>query len=95
VRGPGILIEMADVFFSPSWRIRRIELATSFLRCDQQLPPQAATDYGIFIFGRYREARGAGEDRETAYYTTFRSVTPVIVGSGLTIAGATFFASAR
>src|SRR3984893_11177421 len=50
----------------------------------------AATDYGIFIFGRYREARAAGEDRETAYYTTFRSVAPVIVGSGLTIAGATY-----
>jgi putative drug exporter of the RND superfamily len=50
----------------------------------------AATDYGIFIFGRYREARGAGQDRETAYYTTFRSVAPVIVGSGLTIAGATY-----
>ena len=31
----------------------------------------AATDYGIFIFGRYREARSAGEDRDTAYYTTF------------------------
>ncbi|MBI3212274.1 MAG: MMPL family transporter [Mycobacterium sp.] len=50
----------------------------------------AATDYGIFIFGRYREARGMGEDREDAYYTTFKSVTPVIVGSGLTIAGATY-----
>jgi RND superfamily putative drug exporter len=50
----------------------------------------AATDYGIFIFGRYREARGAGQDRETAYYTTFRSVAPVILGSGLTIAGATY-----
>src|ERR1700739_3383964 len=50
----------------------------------------AATDYGIFIFGRYREARSAGEDRETAYYTTIRSVAPVIVGSGLTIAGATY-----
>ena len=50
----------------------------------------AATDYGIFIFGRYREARGAGQDRETAYYTTFRSVAPVIMGSGLTIAGATY-----
>jgi putative drug exporter of the RND superfamily len=50
----------------------------------------AATDYGIFIFGRYREARGMGEDRDTAYYTTFRSVAPVIVGSGLTIAGATY-----
>ncbi len=50
----------------------------------------AATDYGIFLFGRYGEARRAGEDRETAYYTTFRSVAPVIIGSGLTIAGATF-----
>ncbi|MDT5015145.1 MAG: putative drug exporter of the superfamily, partial [Mycobacterium sp.] len=50
----------------------------------------AATDYGIFIFGRYREARGMGQDRDTAYYTTFRSVAPVIVGSGLTIAGATY-----
>src|ERR1700730_7625938 len=50
----------------------------------------AATDYGIFIFGRYREARGMGEDRDTAYYPTFRSVSPVIVGSGLTIAGATY-----
>ena len=50
----------------------------------------AATDYGIFLFGRYREARGMGEDRDSAYYTTFRSVAPVIVGSGLTIAGATY-----
>ena len=50
----------------------------------------AATDYGIFIFGRYREARSAGLDRDDAYYTTFRSVSPVIVGSGLTIAGATY-----
>jgi putative drug exporter of the RND superfamily len=50
----------------------------------------AATDYGIFLFGRYREARQAGEDREAAYYTTFRSVTPVVLGSGLTIAGATY-----
>ncbi|MGV0811088.1 MMPL family transporter [Mycolicibacterium boenickei] len=50
----------------------------------------AATDYGIFLFGRYREARSAGEDPETAYYTTFRSVSPVIIGSGLTIAGATY-----
>ncbi|GAS89271.1 MMPL/RND family transporter [Mycolicibacterium brisbanense] len=50
----------------------------------------AATDYGIFLFGRYREARGAGEEREDAYYTTFKSVSPVIIGSGLTIAGATY-----
>ncbi len=48
----------------------------------------AGTDYGIFFFGRYQEARQAGEDIETAYYSTFRSVAPVVLGSGLTIAGA-------
>jgi RND superfamily putative drug exporter len=48
----------------------------------------AGTDYGIFFFGRYQEARQSGEDREAAYYTTFRSVTPVVLASGLTIAGA-------
>ncbi|MGY4711368.1 MMPL/RND family transporter [Mycolicibacterium sp. CBM1] len=48
----------------------------------------AGTDYGIFFFGRYHEARQAGEDIETAFYSTFRSVAPVVLGSGLTIAGA-------
>ncbi|WP_373175599.1 MMPL/RND family transporter [Mycobacterium marinum] len=50
----------------------------------------AGTDYGIFLVGRYQEARQAGEDREDAYYTTFRGVAPVVLGSGLTIAGATY-----
>ncbi|WP_144209459.1 MMPL/RND family transporter [Mycobacterium tilburgii] len=46
------------------------------------------TDYGIFFIGRYQEARLAGEDRETAFYTTFSSVAKVVLASGLTIAGA-------
>jgi RND superfamily putative drug exporter len=46
------------------------------------------TDYGIFFFGRYHEARQAGEDPETAFYTTYRGVAPVVLASGLTIAGA-------
>ena len=48
----------------------------------------AGTDYGIFLLGRYQEARQAGESREEAYYTAYRGVTPIIIGSGLTIAGA-------
>ncbi|BBZ02556.1 putative membrane protein, MmpL [Mycolicibacterium chitae] len=48
----------------------------------------AGTDYGIFFVGRYQEARLAGEDRETAFYTTYRSVAKVVLASGLTIAGA-------
>ena len=50
----------------------------------------AGTDYGIFFIGRYQEARQAGEDRETAYYTTYRGVAKVVLASGLTIAGAVF-----
>ena len=50
----------------------------------------AGTDYGIFFVGRYQEARQAGKDRETAYYTTYRGVAKVVVASGLTIAGALF-----
>ncbi|WP_078280951.1 RND family transporter [Mycobacteroides franklinii] len=48
------------------------------------------TDYGIFFTGRYQEARQSGEDRETAFYTTYGSVAKVVVASGLTIAGAIF-----
>ncbi|MBS9533603.1 RND family transporter [Mycobacterium sp. M1] len=50
----------------------------------------AGTDYGIFLIGRYHEARLNGESREDAYYTAYRGVSHVIVGSGLTIAGAAF-----
>ncbi|WP_269473747.1 MMPL/RND family transporter [Mycobacterium noviomagense] len=50
----------------------------------------AGTDYAIFLIGRYHEARQAGEDRERAYYSMFRGTYHVILGSGLTIAGATF-----
>lgn len=50
----------------------------------------AGTDYGIFLMGRYQEARQLGESREDAYYTAFRSVSPIVIGSGLTIAGAGF-----
>ena len=50
----------------------------------------AGTDYAIFLIGRYQEARQAGEDRETAYYSMFRGTSHIILGSGLTIAGATF-----
>ena len=50
----------------------------------------AATDYAIFLIGRYQEARSNGEDRESAYYTMFHGTAHVVLGSGLTIAGATF-----
>ena len=50
----------------------------------------AATDYAIFLIGRYQEARGVGEDKESAYFTMFQGTAHVVLGSGFTIAGATF-----
>ncbi|HQC78727.1 MAG TPA: MMPL family transporter, partial [Mycobacterium sp.] len=50
----------------------------------------AGTDYAIFLLGRYQEARQAGEDRQAAYYTMYRSTAHVIIGSGLTVAAAVF-----
>ncbi|MEV3906060.1 MMPL family transporter [Mycobacterium sp. NPDC050551] len=50
----------------------------------------ASTDYAIFLIGRYQEARSVGEDKEMAYYTMFKGTAHVVLGSGLTIAGATF-----
>jgi putative drug exporter of the RND superfamily len=49
----------------------------------------AATDYAIFLIGRYQEARRSGLDRETAYYDMFHGTAHVVLASGLTIAGAT------
>ncbi len=50
----------------------------------------ATTDYAIFLIGRYQEARSVGQDRESAYYTMFHGTAHVVLGSGMTIAGATF-----
>ena len=48
----------------------------------------AGTDYVIFLLGRYQEERSKGLDKEDAFYVAYRGVSHVILGSGLTIAGA-------
>lgn len=50
----------------------------------------AGTDYAVFLIGRYQEARQSGADREAAYYEMFNGTAPVVLGSGLTIAGAAY-----
>ncbi len=67
-----------------------IGLSTFAVSLLTSLAIAAGTDYGIFIIGRYQEARQAGEGREAAFYTMYRGTAHVILGSGLTIAGATF-----
>ena len=50
----------------------------------------AGTDYIIFLLGRYHERRNEGMDKEVAFYDMYRGTSHVILGSGLTIAGAVF-----
>ncbi|QRY48414.1 RND family transporter [Mycolicibacterium boenickei] len=49
----------------------------------------ASTDYAIFYLGRYQEARQAGADKESSYYTSVANVPHIIMGSGIAITGAT------
>ncbi|KQY08005.1 hypothetical protein ASD37_08550 [Mycobacterium sp. Root135] len=67
-----------------------IELSTYSTNLLTLLVIAAGTDYAIFILGRYHEARHVGEDRVTAYATMYRGTSHIILGSGLTIAGAVF-----
>ena len=78
----GVVAYLSDIGI-----IKISTFAVSILVC---LAIAAGTDYAIFLIGRYHEARRAGEDRETAYYTAYRGVAHVIFASGLTIAGATY-----
>lgn len=67
-----------------------IGLSTFSVNLLTMLGIAAGTDYAIFVLGRYHEARNAGEDRQAAFYTMYRGTAHVILGSGLTVAGATY-----
>jgi putative drug exporter of the RND superfamily len=81
------LVRGVVAFLGDIGLIKISTFAISILVC---LAIAAGTDYAIFLIGRYHEARHAGQDRETAYYTAYRGVAHVILASGLTIAGATY-----
>lgn len=88
----GVLFEMlvAKGVIATLGHLGYIELSSFAVNIVVALTLGAGTDYGIFLMGRYHEARQAGEGREEAFYTAYKSVTPVILGSGLTIAGACY-----
>ncbi len=65
-----------------------IELSTYSTNLLTLLVIAAGTDYAIFILGRFHEARHAGQDRVSAFNTMYHGTAHIILGSGLTIAGA-------
>ena len=88
----GVLIEMlvAKGVVSTLGHLGYIELSSFAVNIVIALTLGAGTDYGIFLMGRYHEARQAGETREESFYIAYKGITPVILGSGLTIAGACY-----
>ncbi|MCW2588495.1 MAG: Transport protein [Mycobacterium sp.] len=65
-----------------------IELSTYSTNLLTLLVIAAGTDYAIFLLGRIHEARHAGQDRVSAFNTMYHGTAHIILGSGLTIAGA-------
>jgi RND superfamily putative drug exporter len=88
----GVLIEMlvAKGIVSTLGHYGYIELSSFAVNIVIALTLGAGTDYGIFLMGRYHEARQAGESREDSFYIAYKNVAPIIIGSGLTIAGACY-----
>ncbi|WP_255785820.1 MMPL/RND family transporter [Mycobacteroides abscessus] len=84
----GIELTVARGFVALLGNLGFIGITTFVVNLLVALAIAAGTDYGIFFTGRYQEARRNGEDKEAAFYTTFRSVAKVVLGTGLTIAGA-------
>jgi RND superfamily putative drug exporter len=85
-----VLIEMlvAKGIIATLGHLGYIELSSFAVNIVIALTLGAGTDYGIFLMGRYHEARQAGASREDSFYLAYQGVTPVIIGSGLTVAGA-------
>jgi putative drug exporter of the RND superfamily len=88
----GVLFELlvAKGVVSTLGTLGYMELSSFAVNIVVALTLGAGTDYGIFLMGRYHEARRAGESKEDAFYTAYRGVAPIIIGSGLTIAGACY-----
>ncbi|MEB3030657.1 RND family transporter [Mycolicibacter sp. MYC340] len=87
VAGAGLGVGRPIVAFLGSHHVIGVSIFASALMAVMVLG--AGIDYGIFLLGRYQEARRAGEDPTTAYYTALRGTQHIIIASGLTIAGAT------
>ncbi|MEB4211757.1 MMPL family transporter [Mycobacterium sp. 94-17] len=67
-----------------------IALSTFSVNLLTLLAIAAGTDYAIFFVGRYQEARHAGQDRHAAFRDMFSGIAHIVLGSGLTIAGAVY-----
>jgi len=85
-----VLIEMAAArgFVAFLGNVGILGLSTYATNLLTLLVIAAGTDYAIFFVGRYQEARTAGEERETAFYSMYRGTAHVVLGSGLTVASA-------
>jgi RND superfamily putative drug exporter len=84
----GVELFAADGVTATAGNLNIIGLTPYAVSMITMLAIAAGTDYVIFLLGRYHEARAAGQDREKAFYTAYHGVSHVILGSGLTIAGA-------
>lgn len=85
----GLELFAAQGFTAAAGYLKIIGLTPYAVSMVTMLALAAGTDYVIFLLGRYQEERAKGLEREDAFYVAYHGVSHVILGSGLTIAGAT------
>src|SRR6185312_13498517 len=80
----GVLFELlvAKGVISTLGHLGYLELSSFAVNIVVALTLGAGTDYGIFLMGRYHEARQAGQCKEDAFYTAYRGVAPIIIWLG-------------
>ncbi len=86
----GVQMSVARGVVAALGHFQLIELSTFAVNLLVSLAVAAGTDYAIFLVGRYQEARASGADHQGAYYEMFHGTAHVVLGSGLTIAGAMY-----
>ncbi|WNG85770.1 RND family transporter [Mycobacterium sp. ITM-2016-00317] len=86
----GVQMSIARGVVAALGHFQVIGLSTFAVNLLISLAVAAGTDYAIFLVGRYQEARASGADHEAAYYEMFHGTAHVVLGSGLTIAGAMY-----
>ncbi|MGP4055783.1 MMPL/RND family transporter [Mycobacterium sp. 4D054] len=86
----GVQMSVARGVVAALGHFQIIGLSTFAVNLLISLAVAAGTDYAIFLVGRYQEARASGASPEAAYYEMFGGTAHVVLGSGLTIAGAMY-----
>jgi RND superfamily putative drug exporter len=91
----GLALALARAVIAALGQADLVEVSLFSVALTAAMTLGAGTDYAIFLIGRYHEGRRHGMAQQQALTEAYRAVTPVVIGSALTVSvalGALVFA---